>query len=164
MTTPWEAGPILKHLASFLNVHGNLSLLLTFDDQGVSGHVNHVSLPLALLSAQSQPDFQLQLPPEYVLLSSPLSPKFISFVAWFMPLHASPSARYALDFAQYTQGVRAMLAHRSQMVWFRWLYISFSRYMWTNEFLPLAALSPALPSSTAPEPPLPPQEPVKDEL
>lgn len=29
---------------------------------------------------------------------------------------------------------RAMWAHRSQMVWYRRLYIMFSRYMWINTF------------------------------
>ncbi|KZO98599.1 LmbE-like protein [Calocera viscosa TUFC12733] len=160
MTTPWNTEPILEHLASFLKVHENVSLLLSFDDQGVSGHINHASLPLALLSAQSQP----QLPPTYVLLSSPLPPKFISFLSWFVPLHDSPSARYTLDFVQYGKGVRAMLAHRSQMLWFRWLYIAFSRYMWVNEWVPLAALSSTPSSSTLREPPMSQQKPVKEEL
>ncbi|KAF7377657.1 hypothetical protein MSAN_00188600 [Mycena sanguinolenta] len=30
--------------------------------------------------------------------------------------------------------VQAMRAHTSQMVWFRWLYVMFSRYMWVNEW------------------------------
>jgi len=32
----------------------------------------------------------------------------------------------------YSTAVLAMQAHGSQMVWFRWLYLLFSRYMWSN--------------------------------
>jgi N-acetylglucosaminylphosphatidylinositol deacetylase len=35
----------------------------------------------------------------------------------------------------YWIGFRAMLRHRSQLVWFRWLYLAFSRLMWVNELV-----------------------------
>lgn len=35
----------------------------------------------------------------------------------------------------YLITVRAILAHDSQMVWFRYLYMTFSRYMWVNEWV-----------------------------
>jgi len=35
---------------------------------------------------------------------------------------------------EYLAGVRAMRQHGSQLVWFRWLYVSFSRYMWVNQW------------------------------
>jgi N-acetylglucosaminylphosphatidylinositol deacetylase len=35
---------------------------------------------------------------------------------------------------QYIRGLSAMKQHRSQMVWFRWLNVLFSRYMWVNEW------------------------------
>ncbi|KZT56270.1 LmbE-like protein [Calocera cornea HHB12733] len=168
MTTSWEPEPILEHLHSFLKTHENITLLLTFDERGVSGHVNHASLPLALLSSQSPShstaESQQQLPPSYMLLSSPLTPKFIALFAWFVPLHSSPTARLSLSIEQYAQAVRAMLAHRSQMLWFRWLYVAFSRYMWVNEWVPLSALSAAA-TSTTPRPseqPKPPQEPIRE--
>jgi N-acetylglucosaminylphosphatidylinositol deacetylase len=34
----------------------------------------------------------------------------------------------------YTTAFKAMLAHKSQLVWFRWLHLLFSRYMWVNEW------------------------------
>ena len=40
--------------------------------------------------------------------------------------------------AEYKTAVRAMLRHKSQMVWFRWLYVAFSRYMWVNEWFEVA--------------------------
>ena len=35
----------------------------------------------------------------------------------------------------YARAHRAMRQHWSQLVWFRWLYVSFSRYMWVNEWV-----------------------------
>lgn len=37
--------------------------------------------------------------------------------------------------AEYKTALRAMMQHRSQLVWFRWLYVAFSRYMWVNEWV-----------------------------
>lgn len=36
---------------------------------------------------------------------------------------------------EYRTALRAMMQHRSQLVWFRWLYVAFSRYMWVNELV-----------------------------
>ena len=35
---------------------------------------------------------------------------------------------------QYFRGLSAMKQHSSQRVWFRWLNVLFSRYMWVNEW------------------------------
>ena len=35
----------------------------------------------------------------------------------------------------YLTALRAMREHWSQLIWFRWLYVSFSRYMWVNEWV-----------------------------
>ncbi|KIO22456.1 hypothetical protein M407DRAFT_117892 [Tulasnella calospora MUT 4182] len=34
---------------------------------------------------------------------------------------------------QYVTTLNAMRKHRTQLVWFRWLYVTWSRYMWVNE-------------------------------
>jgi len=35
---------------------------------------------------------------------------------------------------EYRGTVIAALRHQSQLVWFRWLYLAFSQYMWVNEW------------------------------
>jgi N-acetylglucosaminylphosphatidylinositol deacetylase len=35
---------------------------------------------------------------------------------------------------EYRRTVVATLRHRSQRIWFRWLYMAFSQYMWVNEW------------------------------
>jgi N-acetylglucosaminylphosphatidylinositol deacetylase len=44
---------------------------------------------------------------------------------------------FIAGFQQYKMAFQAMLAHKSQLVWFRWLYLLFSRYMWVNEWVQL---------------------------
>ena len=41
---------------------------------------------------------------------------------------------FLLGFQEYMTALTAMMAHSSQMVWFRWLYVGWSRYMWTNSW------------------------------
>jgi hypothetical protein len=32
----------------------------------------------------------------------------------------------------YKLALEAMMRHKSQLVWFRWLYVGASKYMWSN--------------------------------
>ena len=34
----------------------------------------------------------------------------------------------------YYRAVLATVQHRSQLAWFRWLYMAFSQYLWVNEW------------------------------
>jgi N-acetylglucosaminylphosphatidylinositol deacetylase len=42
-------------------------------------------------------------------------------------------------FEGYLKALEAMEAHESQLVWFRWLYVVFSKYMWVNSWVQLSA-------------------------
>jgi N-acetylglucosaminylphosphatidylinositol deacetylase len=55
---------------------------------------------------------------------------------------------------QYWTALRAMMQHRSQLVWFRWLYVSFSRYMWVNEWVRVVPPSQTV-AGEAPAPKVP---------
>ena len=39
---------------------------------------------------------------------------------------------------EWWRGIRAMSRHRSQLVWFRWLYLGSSKLMWINELVVVA--------------------------
>lgn len=45
-----------------------------------------------------------------------------------------PTPVFISSAGQYMRGLSAMKQHRTQMVWFRWLNVLFSRYMWVNEW------------------------------
>ena len=48
--------------------------------------------------------------------------------AQYMPVHISGIKDWAV-------ALKALAQHKSQLAWFRWLYMAFSRYLWVNEWL-----------------------------
>ncbi|MEQ2185964.1 hypothetical protein GOODEAATRI_023794 [Goodea atripinnis] len=75
--------------------------------------------------------------------------KYISFLdlpfSWFLPSHLHcvvgskgyKQAKVSLSadkFVRKTRHFAAMLRHRTQLLWFRYLYITLSRYMFINTF------------------------------
>lgn len=111
--------------------------LLTFDERGVTQHPNHVAL--ASVYAHIPDAAALQV---LKLYSPPLSSKFTGvmwaiFIAARDALRREPPhhAAFVATPAQYFQALYAMRAHASQLVWFRWLYVAFSRLMWVNQLI-----------------------------
>lgn len=132
--------------------------ILTFDKTGVSGHPNHIALAHAslLLEAAAPPSktspvaaSSLQI---YHLVSHPLLTKYLSFaplvasryssgaskvpegIQGFVGANAKELVDVSTDWRGYLEAVRAMRRHDSQLVWFRWIYLAFSRYMWETTF------------------------------
>jgi N-acetylglucosaminylphosphatidylinositol deacetylase len=48
---------------------------------------------------------------------------------------------YVAGKKEYRQIAIAALRHQSQRVWFRWLYMAFSQYMWVNEWERIHAIA-----------------------
>jgi len=44
--------------------------------------------------------------------------------------------------SQYVASVAAMRKHATQLVWFRYLYVSFSKYMWVNDLVEMQVTEP----------------------
>lgn len=122
--------------------------ILTFDMKGISSHPNHFSLPVGashlVKSLSSSGD--ASVPRLFSLATVPVLPKYtgmpsaliarLGYVSRafsaFDPTMESPV--FISGIPDYLTTVRAILAHDSQMVWFRYLYMTFSRYMWVNEW------------------------------
>lgn len=130
--------------------------LITFDSQGVSKHPNHIALADVHAHLNPYLDSADEVPRPLLLQleSPPLATKYTGPVwavvcalrelALRVLRSSSSSADDAREAAtlvsspvRYTQAIRAMLAHRSQLVWFRWLYVSFSQLMWVNRLIDL---------------------------
>lgn len=47
MKENWDSSILFKYLLPYLETH-SVKALLTFDFKGVSGHLNHIALPLTL--------------------------------------------------------------------------------------------------------------------
>lgn len=88
----------------------------------------------------------------FTLVSVPLESKYMGIIAPFVAKlvvhlrHALPAKLLPLrgrtifvsGINEYLTSLHAMRQHQSQLVWFRWLYVLFSRYMWVNEWVEFA--------------------------
>ncbi|GCC35976.1 hypothetical protein chiPu_0014466, partial [Chiloscyllium punctatum] len=128
----WDPELIAKLILRYVQIH-HISLVLTFDQDGVSGHANHIAVYYAIRKLY----LEKKLPngcQTLLLQSVNILRKYISIhdllISWLRPHHVM----YILDSWEYRQVKRAMYCHQSQLLWFRHLYLYFSRYMFINTF------------------------------
>ncbi|KAK9974488.1 hypothetical protein ABG768_022581 [Culter alburnus] len=119
---------ILKHIQKY-----SISLVLTFDGRGVSGHANHIAIykTLSHLASAGRLPKGCQI---FSLRSISILRKYLSVlelpVSWLLPSDFC----CVIGLEEYKRAKKAMLCHRSQLLWFRRLYILFSRYMFVNTY------------------------------
>ncbi|NXD82773.1 PIGL acetylase, partial [Halcyon senegalensis] len=118
------AAVVLKHVEA-----NNINLVVTFDAGGVSGHVNHISLYTALRYPVPHAPSRCRV---LVLESVNLFRKYISILDVPVSCLLPRDALFILTEEETEQARRAMRCHRSQLLWFRHLYMLFSRYMVIN--------------------------------
>jgi N-acetylglucosaminylphosphatidylinositol deacetylase len=133
--------------------------VVTFDEGGVSGHPNHMALARAVSSLVRPTGEEIPLPPAvkiWALETTNIIRKYVgpldilaSVLVWLW-LWLSESVRRrtgATDYEGNSRSIndfrlclnvspgltfRAMLAYASQFVWYRRLFIVFSRYTYVN--------------------------------
>ncbi|KAG9005307.1 N-acetylglucosaminyl-phosphatidylinositol de-N-acetylase [Tulasnella sp. JGI-2019a] len=160
ITAIWEEALVQRVIAEQVE-EWEVTDLITFDSGGVSNHPNHISVynGARLLLSSYDPTkglrlFKLEtvrLTRKYTGILAPLSTR----AALWMELYAVPAAgRLAKEYlgvdilkppshhtiflssaSGYWTAVQAMRQHPSQLVWFRWLNVMFSRYMWVNDLI-----------------------------
>ncbi|NXM91036.1 PIGL acetylase, partial [Oenanthe oenanthe] len=130
---------ILKHIEA-----KNINLVVTFDAGGVSGHANHISLYTAVrynvrllwvLPGLCRAMWWKQNWGRcrvLVLESVSLCRKYISFLDVLISCLLPRDALFILTEEETEQAKRAMRCHRSQLLWFRQLYLLLSRYLVVN--------------------------------
>ncbi|XP_078404507.1 N-acetylglucosaminyl-phosphatidylinositol de-N-acetylase [Cetorhinus maximus] len=128
----WDPALIAMLILRHVQIH-HISLVLTFDEDGVSGHANHIALYYAIRKLHSEK----KLPngcQALVLQSTNVLRKYISIldlpISWLRPHYVM----YILHSWEYQQAKKAMYCHQSQLLWFRHLYLYISRYMFINTF------------------------------
>ncbi|XP_061557825.1 N-acetylglucosaminyl-phosphatidylinositol de-N-acetylase isoform X1 [Phycodurus eques] len=128
----WKVSLVASIIAKHLRARA-FDMVLTFDGRGVSGHSNHVTIYKAVRHLASTD----QLPNDcrlFSLVTVGLLRKYVSFfelpLSWLLP----SSLCCIVGAKGYRQCKAAMLCHHTQLVWFRYLYITFSRYMFVNTF------------------------------
>ncbi|XP_058710763.1 N-acetylglucosaminyl-phosphatidylinositol de-N-acetylase isoform X1 [Poecile atricapillus] len=130
-TSKEQPGPCWQPLGNVESLTVVLSWVVTFDAGGVSGHANHISLYTAVRYLHSEGKL-----PEgcrvLVLESVNLFRKYISFLDVLISCLLPRDALFILTEEETEQAKRAMRYHRSQLLWFRQLYLLFSRYLVVN--------------------------------
>ncbi|XP_069003067.1 N-acetylglucosaminyl-phosphatidylinositol de-N-acetylase [Embiotoca jacksoni] len=128
----WSTSLVSSTIAKHMRAH-SFNMVLTFDGRGVSGHANHVAIHKAVRHLANTG----QVPNDCCLLSLVtvgLLRKYMSFLelplSWLLP----SCLRCIIGSQGYKQAKAAMLCHRTQLLWFRYLYVTFSRYMFVNTF------------------------------
>eukprot|EP00040_Diaphanoeca_grandis_P029576 m.173489 g.173489 ORF g.173489 m.173489 type:complete len:254 (+) comp31726_c2_seq4:241-1002(+) len=125
----WAMDVVTAVVANHIN-QTKPTMVLTFDSFGVSGHPNHIATYESVRSALTdRQDIQ-----GYALISTGLFRKFLG------PMDIIWSSCYADDgvcissYADVYTINAAMRSHWSQYVWYRKLFISFSRYVYINTY------------------------------
>lgn len=137
----WPAEAVIKHVVEYISEH-EITKVITFDASGVSCHPNHQAIHHAFsqLKAKYIPTavelWQLQTVPLWRKYSSWLDVLFTSLLQQptdrrrTLPIHL-------LTFSEYLHLFQSLRRHRSQMLWFRYLYAATSRYMLINSLTQL---------------------------
>jgi len=148
ITARWEPEDICAEVGPYVTKY-DIDTILTFDGQGVSSHPNHISLfGVTRLLKRIEVHKPLRV---YSLVTVPVVPKYIGPIAALLAkldigfakvlemlgLGAGglPVTVFVSGTREYMTALKAMKQHRSQLVWFRRLYVVFSRYMWVNEWI-----------------------------
>ncbi|ELU45174.1 PIG-L domain-containing protein [Rhizoctonia solani AG-1 IA] len=100
--------------------------IITFDQHGISSHPNHISLYHAASSLRPQ----VQL---WTLYTTGVLAKYTGYLGAVFPSASDQGVIFASGIEGYLTALSAMNQHWTQLVWFRWLYVGWSRYMWVNE-------------------------------
>ncbi|KAF8526523.1 carbohydrate esterase family 14 protein [Hysterangium stoloniferum] len=137
-TQEWDPEIIAGVVKPYIIAH-NITTILTFDERGISQHPNHISLPRGVAHLLGNPPApQIYL---YTLKTVPLLSKYmgpfshpLTKATYTMPWLRPEGPSFVGDITDYCSALFAMYRHQSQLVWFRWLYVLFSRYLWVNEW------------------------------
>ncbi|KAM6465105.1 N-acetylglucosaminyl-phosphatidylinositol de-N-acetylase isoform 2-T2 [Liasis olivaceus] len=126
---PLLAELILSHIKTY-----QINLVVTFDARGVSGHPNHRSVYAAVRSLHSERKV-LEGCQFLILETVNVFRKYISILDAPLSCYKDQDVVFILTEKETELAKRAMWCHRSQLLWFRRLYVMFSRYMVINSLL-----------------------------
>ncbi|KAJ7333774.1 hypothetical protein OS493_015865 [Desmophyllum pertusum] len=108
--------------------HNQFQVVITFDAYGVSGHTNHIDIFKAV--KRLKVEGLLKDVAVYVLSSISILRKYISLLD--LPFSVYSRQMFLSSPQDIILAQKAMYAHRSQLLWFRRLYVLFSRFMMIN--------------------------------
>ena len=125
-TLKWDTILLAEKLQGFLQ---NLQIhtVLTFGPKGVSGHINHIDLHCAVCSLTN---YQILFLTDVNILR-----KYAGFLDVIYTYFSQPSSSLLFINDSMLKTFSSLRKHKSQFVWFRLLYIIFSRYVLVNDWI-----------------------------
>jgi N-acetylglucosaminylphosphatidylinositol deacetylase len=129
----WSAAQVASTVQEHVSAHA-IDTIFTFDAYGVSGHTNHKSVHRGVMHfLQQSASRRVNV---YVLETTDIVRKYAGIVEYPVSwLWGRRSNRVVLFAPSWTLSYKAMAAHASQFVWFRKLFVGFSRYTTTNTLI-----------------------------
>lgn len=128
----WSSDAILGHVERSI-YEWNISTIISFDSYGISGHKNHSSIYYALLNLSQKNRIHF-----LSLQSISICRKYltvIELIRAYFNKETTIKKTFILPIKHTLTPHKAMFEHSSQLVWFRYLYLLFSRYIWINDFV-----------------------------
>lgn len=131
----WDKDIVSTELAKVVKQY-KVDTLITFDEGGVSGHSNHIS---CLNGAKHYVSTTNAPPSLYKLETVTILRKYAFVLDLPLTVILQRGLLYISSPAGFIQARTAMTKHITQLVWFRYLYVLFSRYMVINELIKVDA-------------------------
>lgn len=130
--TEWNFDLCSKIVSDYLT-QNKIDICVTFDKHGVSSHKNHC----ALFSVVNRVKSNHRNTMFYALKTTNFIRKYLFLFDLLITLISNLKSENKLvtisSFKDYVITLKAMMQHHSQLLWFRWLYIFSSRYMFMND-------------------------------
>ncbi|EGG14453.1 phosphatidylinositol glycan [Cavenderia fasciculata] len=128
MDKDWDVTVISKYIQKYVDQWG-ITQILTFDHGGVSGHPNHISVSngvkLYLKNNTKVKGYELE---SVNIIRKYIGIGDVFFSKWIFSSYDRLYTAYKL----FGKNFEAMKQHASQLVWFRYLFVLFSRYSYCN--------------------------------
>ena len=133
MTVEWPSGLCAEQISRYMTMQAqnniNFDIAVTFDKYGVSGHTNHMQTFKGVM--------QVLREQKYEAFKKVLSLKSVNIVRKYIGLMDAQFMNpmdYQLCTLNPMDTFNSLAMHDSQFVWFRKLFVVFSRYTWWNSF------------------------------
>ncbi|CAM9619213.1 unnamed protein product [Chrysoparadoxa australica] len=131
----WPPQLIAEKLNEWVTIH-SLQVIMSFDAMGVSNHPNHICTSEGVRAYMHEVSYGSRLGIEaYALESTNMLRKYAGILD-FLPTLLFGMMLHQEWFMHFAPALvwSAMSAHASQFVWYRKLFVIFSRYAYINSF------------------------------
>ena len=139
MQADWDPEEIASEILKKLKTEEfkSADVILTFDEQGISSHPNHIALFRAVQKIIRSKNFTEKDQAAYALKTTGLVRKYLGPLDHFFtsPQPQTDLSRLLFSMDKPSLVHSALKCHETQYVWFRKLFVTFSRYASLNEWV-----------------------------